>query len=190
MRKISSIVGAALLLAASICAATPASAGVGSHCAYRLDPIERTSNGVVRARLVQVGCFATFAEALLFGSGGTIHLPSGTTPASLTERQLNSQSTVGRASVLIGTEYNGTGFGGTSNDYFASSTCTASTTWEVANVTATWNDLFESGKGFGGCDTNKKFRDTGFGGTVATCTPNCSDYGALDNQVSSLRWRI
>ena len=91
--------------------------------------------------------------------------------------------------VLIGTEYNSSGYAGASQSYFAPVTCSTGVVWEVADVGATWDNRFQSGKGFGGCDTNKKFQNTNFGGNVLTCTPNCSDYGALSNQVSSLRWR-
>ena len=59
----------------------------------------------------------------------------------------------------------------------------------VADVGAFWDNVFSSGKGFGGCDTNKKFENTNFGGSVLTCTPNCTNYGTLSNQVSSLRWK-
>ena len=52
-----------------------------------------------------------------------------------------------------------------------------------------WNDDFESGRGFGGCDTNKKFKAANFGGDVLTCTPDCLSYGVLRNEVSSLRWK-
>jgi hypothetical protein len=82
-----------------------------------------------------------------------------------------------------------TSFGGQSQDYFAPSTCSATNIWEVNYVGDTWNDRFSSGKGFGGCNHNKKFAAADFGGDVLTCTPNCNDYGSLSNQVSSLRWR-
>jgi hypothetical protein len=191
MRKSVQFAIATLLLASSMFSSSPASAAVGRHCAYRLIPIGAAGGGVISARLDLVGCFPTFSEALRAGSGGGIRVSADTSPASLTERQLRSQSTAtGRGSVLIGTEYDLTLYASFSNDYFAASTCTGSTTWQVASIPAPFNDRFESGKGFGGCDTNKKFRNANFGGTVVTCTPNCSNYGALNNQVSSLRWRI
>jgi hypothetical protein len=164
----------------------------GAHCAYRLEPIrQQRSAGVVDARLRLVGCYARFRDAVAAGSGGRIQLASAAAPASLTDEELLAGSSASpRGSILIGTEYDGSGFAGASNSYFMATTCTASTTWQVANVGAAWNDMFESGKGFGGCHTNKKFRNTNFGGAVVTCTPNCSDYGSLDDQVSSLRWRV
>jgi hypothetical protein len=167
--------------------AQPAKADVGQHCAFRLVPLE--SDGVVTdASLDLVGCFATYEAALEAGIGRGADVGAAVTPESLTDEALESPTIT--ASVLIGTEYDGSGFAGSSNSYFASSTCTSSTTWQVANVGAAWNDRFQSGKGFGGCDTNKKFQHENFGGTVRTCTPNCSDYGTLSNQVTSLRWRV
>ena len=77
---------------------------------------------------------------------------------------------------------------GASASYYAPSGC-GNTTWEVSYVGNSWNDLFESGKGFGTCDRNRKFEHSNFGGNSILCTPNCSDYGQVRNRVSSLRWR-
>jgi hypothetical protein len=173
-----------VLLCASAAAAQPAKADAGEHCAFRLVPLEMT--GVVaNADLELVGCYPTYELALEAGVGHAIDLEPAVTPRTLTDEALGSL-----ASVLIGTEYDGNGFTGGSNSYFASTTCTSSTTWQVANVGAEWNDRFQSGKGFGGCDTNRKFQHENFGGSVRTCTPNCTDYGALSNEVTSLRWRV
>jgi hypothetical protein len=109
------------------------------------------------------------------------------TPGTLTQRVLN-EGTVRRGLVVIGTEYTGANFGGDSNSYTATNTC-AGTTYEVSYVGNVWNDNFASGKGFGGCDHNKKFENGSFGGEVVTCTPTCTDYSGLRNQVSSLRWK-
>jgi hypothetical protein len=167
--------------------AQPAEADVGEHCAFRLVPLE-SDGGVTSASLDLVGCFGTYEAALEAGIGHTIDVGATVTPQTLADEALPPATIT--ASVLIGTEYDGSGFAGSSNSYFASSTCTSSTTWQVANVGAAWNDRFQSGKGFGGCDTNRKFQHENFGGTVRTCTPNCTDYGTLSNEVTSLRWRV
>jgi hypothetical protein len=186
--RVLAICGALLLLAM-----TPASAGArssaGRHCVFRLDPMSRAAPHVVSATLERVGCFDTLSEAIEAGSGGAIQLPRSTTPGSVTDRMI-SESTVARVGddTLIGTEWNTTSYGGASNSYMAPDAC-AGVTYEVSYVGDTWNDRFESGKGFGGCDTNKKFVHSGFGGDVVTCSPNCTDYGALRNEVSSLRWK-
>ena len=160
---------------------------MGEHCAFRLVPLGG-DGGLTEASLDPVGCFGTYEAALEAGIGQGVDVGAAVTPESLTDEALESPTIT--ASVLIGTEYDGSGFAGSSNSYFASSTCTSSTTWQVANVGATWNDRFQSGKGFGGCDTNRKFQHENFGGTVRTCTPNCTDYGTLSNEVTSLRWRV
>jgi hypothetical protein len=166
--------------------AVPAQGRAGGHCSYRLVTIERHGRvNVTKPELI--GCYSTFSQALAAGSGGTIQVSSSMTPQSLTNRDLASGT---RADlVMIGTEFNRDGFSGISNDYFAPTACSSTNVYDLNYVGDTWNDKFESGKGFGGCDHNKKFQHADFGGDVLTCTPNCADYGTLSNQVSSLRWR-
>jgi hypothetical protein len=178
-----------ILVIACVLAGTaqPAEAAAGRHCTYSLVPIERVGV-VVNAEPELVGCFATYELALEAGLGPGVDIESGMTPMSLTDGALDSLGVT--ASVVIGTEWDGSNFTGNSNSYTAATTCSSSTTWQVANVGATWNDRFQSGKGFGGCDTNRKFQHENFGGTVRVCTPNCAGYGTPANQVTSLRWRV
>jgi hypothetical protein len=144
---------------------------------------------VISARLERIGCFDTFSEAIEAGSGGSIRLADSTSPRELTD-DLMAESTTSRISgnTLIGTEWTATQYTQSSREYWADNACQG-VIWEVPYVGDNWNDDFESGKAFGGCDTNKKFGHADFDGTVVTCTPNCSDYGILKNQVSSLRWK-
>jgi hypothetical protein len=166
--------------------AVPAQGRTGRHCAYRLVTIERHGRVNV-AQPELIGCFGTFSQALAAGSGGTIQLSSTITPDRLTDRELSGGTRADQ--VLIGTEFFQRDFGGQSKSYFADSTCTDTNIWEAWYVGDQLNDTFASGKGFGGCDHNKKFEDANFGGNVLTCTPNCGYYGTLANEVSSLRWR-
>lgn len=175
-----------MLVGALIIGAAPAQAEIAGHCAYRLVPIERIGK-VVNADLELVGCFADFSEAVRAGLGSEVQVDGALTPRSVTDEAIEPLVTT---NVMIGTEFDGLNFSGASKSYFAATTCTASTTWQVANVGAEWNDRFQSGKGFGGCNTNRKFQHESFGGTVRVCTPNCTDYAALANQVTSLRWRV
>jgi len=163
-----------------------AHAAQAKHCAYRLDPISKTGR-VTQAQLELIGCYDTFAEAVSAGTSGSVTLDASMTPDRVTDADLSRSGD--RGAVLIGSEFTVRGFGGASNDYFALSTCTALTTWELAYVGDTWDNRFSSGKGFGGCDHNKKFQNQNFGGNVLTCTPNCNDYGSLSDEVSSLRWK-
>lgn len=170
-----------------VAAAPPASAERGGHCVFRLEPVERVGT-ILTATLRPLGCFPTLEEALEVGLEGAIDIPGTVTPQNVTESMVATEA--GPTSVVLGTEYDLNSYTGSSNSYTAPSTCTASTTWQVANVGVTWNDRFQSGKGFGGCDTNRKFQHENFGGNVKVCTPNCGDYGILANQVTALRWRI
>jgi len=159
----------------------------GRHCAYHLDPVSR-SERIVKAAPRLIGCYASFAQAISAGTGGAVQLDPSASPSTLTDAALGDP-VLSASSVLIGTEFVDAGYGGSSASYFASATCSSTTTWEVAYVTDAWNDMFSSGQGFGGCDHNKKFEASNFGGSVLTCTPNCTNYGTLNDLVSSLRWK-
>jgi hypothetical protein len=161
-------------------------ADTGTHCVVRLVPIAISDDGVIEAQPVDEGCYASLGAALEAGTGGEFTASVPTDPSAISQDLLDA-SLVGASDVLLGTEYDGTSFAGASKSYFASSGC-ANTTWQVANVGSTWNDQFESGKGFGTCDHNRKFEHENFGGSVVLCTPNCGTYGSLRNEVTSLRW--
>jgi hypothetical protein len=175
-----------LSLVASTAFSGPVFSAQGRHCAIRLVPIDRRGSiNIAEAQLI--GCYGSLSEALAAGSDGRIRVSSTEDPLHLTDADVRTGTRAG--DVLIGTEFNVTGYSGASNDYFAASTCSSTNIWELNYVGDTWNDMFSSGKGFGGCDHNKKFQHADFGGNVLTCTPNCTDYGLLSNNVSSLRWR-
>lgn len=175
-----------LVTACVVTTVGPAEAAGAEHCATVLVPIEPIE-GVTEAVLDPIGCFATYDQALEAGTGTTIDVSVEVSPATLTVAAAAELTTT--SSVLIGTEYNLFDFAGDSRSYFAATTCSSGVVWSVANVGPSWNDTFQSGKGFGGCDTNKKFEHENFAGDVKTCTPNCADYGSLANRVTSLRWR-
>jgi hypothetical protein len=181
-----------MLLVIGTLLALPARAGaeVLDNCVAVLAPIDGSTSGVIDATAVELGCYETYAEALEAGSDGAIAVDADTTPATLTSSSLAAATDVTLAtSVVIGTEYTGLGFEGSSKSYFAPVSCSSTVTWEVSYVGDAWNDDFASGKGFGGCDHNKKFQHADFLGDVITCTPNCSDYAPLRNEISSLRWK-
>ncbi len=188
--RVLAICGTMVLLACVPGTAGARSAG-GRHCAVRLEPKSYPKPNVILARAVRVGCYDTLSEAVEAGSGGAIRLPRGTTGADLTDELIARSTVTGRiggGTTLIGTEWTGLNYFGSSRSWYAPDACDGNT-WETDYVGDNWNDEFESGRGFGGCDTNKKFVHANFGGDVLTCTPSCADYGSLRNQVSSLRWR-
>jgi hypothetical protein len=166
--------------------AVPAQGTTGRHCSYRLVTVER--HGRVNITEPQlIGCYATFSESISASTGGRVRVPDSTRPQQLTDADV--AATLASSDVLIGVEYPQFGFGGISANYTASETCSSTNIVQVNYVGDAYNDKFSSGKGFGGCDHNKKFQHADFGGDVVTCTPNCTNYGTLSNEVSSLRWR-
>jgi hypothetical protein len=167
-----------------------ADTSTGTNCASLLVPTGTvTASGEIEADAVSLGCYQTYAEALYAGSGGSVQVSADTTPGSLTQTTLDASTTqTATSQVTIGTEFYGTGYSGTSQSYFASETCSSTVSWALGDLGSN-NNEFQSGKGFGGCNTNKKFSGTSFSGSVLTCTPNCSDYGSLDKNVSSLKWK-
>lgn len=170
-------------------ASVPAHADSGTHCIATLVPSSpASSSGVITATAVPGGCFGTEAEAIYAGTGGAVTISSNVTAADLTQSILDAGGASSQTTdFLLGTEFYGLSFGGTSVDYFASTGC-GSNTWVVNYVGDGDNDQFSSGKGFSSCDTNKKFEHKTLGGAVLTCTPNCGNYGVLSNEVSSLKW--
>jgi hypothetical protein len=161
----------------------------GDHCVAFLEPVDYdAATDTVTAEIVDGGCYATFSEALDAGSGGSIDVAASTSPADLTASMVASLDPSGpSADTLIGTEYDDTLFAGASRSYFAATGC-GQATYEV-NVADNWNNRFESGEGFHNCDHNRKFQFQNQNGDSVLCTPDCSSYGALRNNVSSLRWK-
>jgi hypothetical protein len=169
--------------------AVPAQGRTGRHCVYRLVTIDRHGS-VNETRADLIGCYATFSEAISAGTQGHVRLPASMCPEQLTVRVLAAASTGTRAGdVVLGTEFNLNGYAGASKNWTAAATCSANDIWDINYVGDQYNDMFNSGKGFGGCDHNRKFEHADFGGEAMTCTPNCSNYGTLANEVSSLRYR-
>jgi hypothetical protein len=180
------VIVALIAVAAGSLLALPAQGRAGRHCAYRLVTIERHGSvNVTRPELI--GCYSTFSQSISAATGGAVRVRETMTPQELTDADL--QAGTSAADVIIGVEYLQTSYGGDSTNYAATATCSATNIWEWNYVGDQLNDRFSSGKGFGGCDHNKKFAAADFGGDVLTCTPNCANYGTLSNEVSSLRYR-
>jgi hypothetical protein len=167
-----------------------AATSAGANCAILLQPTGAfTASGEIVATGLPLGCYDTYAQALYVGSGGSVQVATNTTPANLSQATLDASTQLSATSqVTIGTEFPRSDYNGTSVSYFASETCSSTVSWSLSDLGSNDN-TFSSGKGFGGCNTNKKFGQIDFGGAVVTCTPNCTDYGSLDKGVSSLKWK-
>jgi hypothetical protein len=184
----------ATLIAVAMIWAVPATAEEQAeleHCATYLDrTIDDPQTKPVETEEVDLGCFDSLTEAVAVGTdGATEPVSSGIGPRTSfrqTDRQAMTEEDPEKR-FLIGIEWNLINFDGGSRSYYFDRACNSNPI-EV-NVGDTWNDKFESGKGFSGCGANKKFEHVNQGGDVLLCTPNCSNYGDLRNRVSSLRWK-
>ncbi|MEX2274566.1 MAG: hypothetical protein WEA10_03230 [Actinomycetota bacterium] len=164
------------------------------HCAVFLDrSVDDADTKPVETAPIDIGCFDTLSEALVAGSAGTLHPTPFVSLRTLTDRSLDEGggSTMDvedpEKTFLIGIEYDLITFDGGTRSYYFDRACNANPI-EV-NVGDTWDDRFESGKGFAGCGSNKKFAGQNQNGDVHLCTPSCGSYNDLRNRVSSLRWK-
>jgi hypothetical protein len=195
MRRTFTAACVTMLLLISGAVAVPAAVAretAEQHCAFYLHPLAvQTTPGTVAATPVPLGCFPTVAQAVAAGTNGAVEIPATTPGGGLTQQLLDEGGASTSANYLLGQEFDYINYccatAGQFVEYFAGGSCVG-TTWVVNYVTDAWNDRFESGKGFSSCDHNKKFQDSNLGDPVKNCTPNCSTYQALRNEVSSLKW--
>lgn len=167
-------------------------ASMPETCVFRLEPLGPADDaGVITATPVLVGCYTRASDAFLAGSGN-VRIPERLAGSRLSQHVIDRFAGTAAEGVLsdflIGKEWDDLSYSGAVNEYFASTGCAANT-WQVSYVGDAWNDRFQSGKGFSSCDHNRKFEHADFGGAVLLCTSDCSNYGVLNNEVSSLRWK-
>jgi hypothetical protein len=184
------VVGSALILLAGVwptgATGTPADE---VHCAYMLDPVGPGSTpGVTAAVPELIGCYKSASDAIFAGTGGGVRIPESLAGDALTQATLDAFGAQAASSFLIGREFNETSYVNLLQEYFASAACTNSSGWEVGYVGDALNDRFESGKGFSNCDWNYKWEGSQFRFARRECNPNCANYMALNNEVSSLKW--
>jgi hypothetical protein len=159
------------------------------HCAYMLQPVgPGDTPGVIAAVPSLMGCYESASEAIFVGTGGAVRVPERFAGEALTQEVLDAYGAESASQFLIGREYNNTNFINLLAEYFASAACTNSRGWQIAYVGDGHNDKFESGRGFSNCDWNYKYEHADFRGARRECSPNCSSYQALRNQVSSLKY--
>lgn len=180
------LAGMALLALAAVPAASaaPRSAGQGNHCTYRLEHISADSS---EARIVAKTCFSSFADSFRYATRGQVTVPDSLTPDQVSQSMVpNALDSV----VVLGTDWDRANYSslGASINWEAPTSCTTSQSWTVSYVGNTWNDRIGSAKSYGGCHKFHHWEHGSYGGAVQICQPNCSTFGVMDNQTSSLSW--
>jgi len=182
------VVVAGLLAAPAVAQAAPSpiarEQARGSHCVVALSPGSAAKRSVVK----DYRCFSSLSEAVTFASGGKVRLGARSSFSSADTALLGSSST---ASVpVLGIEYNWTGFGGTSLTLTGSggSGCYGGTEYSFGNLgTYGWNDRIESARTYSNC-VGVHYKNSGLWGTSTSVFGSKSDFGSLNNEISSIRF--
>jgi len=182
------VVVAGLLAAPAVAQAAPSpiarEQARGSHCVVALSPGSAAKRSVVK----DYRCFSSLSEAVTFATGGKVRLGARSSFSSADTALLGSSST---ASVpVLGIEYNGTGFGGTSLTLTGSggSGCYGGTEYSFTNLgTYGWNDRIESARTYSNC-VGVHYKNSGLSGTSTSVFGSKSDFGSLNNEISSIRF--
>jgi len=162
---------------------------IGQHCYALIAPIEEGNNG--SSRIIKSECFDNFADSIYAATNGRVQLNSSTQPETVTNEALNSSNGVSSPSsqVVIGIDWDGTNFAGSSYTWAVSgSGCSSSTQYSVSSMPSGWDNRVSSARGYSGCNYFYHFQDTNYGGSSVVCNTECATMGSLDNATSSEKW--
>ena len=145
----------------------------GRHCVVWIAP----AYGRAPSKMSAMHCYRRFARA--------IRVARGPAPSGFADPKTGI---VPLASTLISTDYDSSGFSGTTLTWTVSNTsgCNGGFQYSAASMPSGWNDRVSSSKSAHGCASNRHFHDANFGGAGITCT--CSTMGTMNNQTSSETW--
>jgi len=182
------VVVAGLLAAPAVAQAAPSpiarEQARGSHCVVALSPGSAAKRSVVK----DYRCFSSLSEAVTFATGGKVRLGARSSFSSADTALLGSSSTA--SAPVLGIEYNWTGFGGTSLTLIGSggSGCYGGTEYSFGNLgTYGWNDKIESARTYSNC-VGVHYKNSGLWGTSTSVFGSKSDFGSLNNEISSIRF--
>jgi hypothetical protein len=180
-RRVSSVLGAAILLiAAPVLAAAPAAAAAAQHCAGEA---VAAPDGPV--------CFKTFSAAIAYATDGRVVLPIDATSVTQVELDLGSALSLSLSLTLttvIGIDYEGGGYTGSTFVWYTTNAvgCSTGISYFASSMPSGWDNRVSSAKGFAGCNTYTHYQDPSYGGATQVCT--CSTMGFMDNRTSSEQW--
>jgi hypothetical protein len=139
-------------------------------------------------------CFATFREAMAYGTGGRITDAPASAATAARDPEFAAEVTaagaaplVGTGSVLLGIEYADANMRGASVSFFATGGCDNSSDadWRFASMPAGWNDRITSFRSFSNC-AQQLFRSTNFtGGALTLIISSLANVGAAANDQAS-----
>lgn len=157
----------------------------GSHCVIVLSAGSAAKQSVVK----DYRCFSTLSKAVTFASGGKVRLGARSSLSSA-DAALRSRGSSRASSPVLGIEYNASNFGGTSLTLTGSggSGCYGGTEYSFGNLgNYGWNDKIESARTYSNC-AGVHYKNSGFSGSSTSVYGSRSDFGSLDNEISSIRF--
>jgi hypothetical protein len=130
-------------------------------------------------------CFSTFAAAISAATNGRVQLSQATAAGAVTPDELNAGASP-LTSVVIGIDYTGTSFTGSSLTWFQSAACGSYT---ASSMPTGWNDVISSAATYSGCGSTL-YQNINFGGTTSSVGVNASKstLGTFNGQASSQKW--
>ena len=184
-RLLLSLISATTLATASLGVAAVASAApapaaapsAGAACAAELAPL---GPGQATSAVVSYQCFDTLAESVAFATKGAVRLPS----AASTVEQGAEASTAAAASSLLGIEYTGSSWTGSSLAlYGGGGGCGGGASYGFASMPGGWNNVISSARSYSGC-TSRHYDGTSYTGSSYLC--GCGSMGSMNNRTSSI----
>jgi hypothetical protein len=155
----------------------------GQHCAAVVEPVRK---GQEASKVTEIGCFASFPQAIAAATGGEVQLPGSATPESVDGTNVNTE-----AVRLIGIDYDSRSYRGRSFSWFASNAfgCLGGRFYRATYLGKSFDNKLTSTRGFGFCSRNDSFTGYFQNGFFGRCFPNCTYIGNfLNNTTSSKRW--
>lgn len=174
----------------SAAAGSPRKVRAEKHCLARSEVA-----GAPGTQISNPDCYPSFSEAIYAATDGAVFLP----PDESVENQLEvlrteldsiaNASTTGSGSVILGVDYEHANYGGSTYTYLGPTGCNSATSHSFSTITAGFDNIVSSTRGYSGCNRNILYEQSNFGGATLTCSSNCSGLGVMNDAASSRRFQ-
>jgi hypothetical protein len=165
-------------------AAAP-STPAGQHCVVNIDPVQPGAKASV---VEEVGCFATFAEALAVATDGAARVDPKTQSHELTKEMLPAAGKAGRTVIAVG--FSDANYRGSTIIWSSfQGGCTPKQTFRFNRMPRGWDNQVSSVFGAGNCGHQHLYEHIDFNqhkkGHVANCHPDCKGFRVMNDKTSS-----
>lgn len=181
----------ALILTSAVHAGPRGVAPKVKHCVASLEPIspENPDPG-----MTSLNCYASFPEAIYAATEGSVLLSENASMKDQLQtlrREMDARrkaTTPTGGSYVISIDYRNANFISPTLIFAGPYPCSPSVAYQQSYMPGVWNDDTSSSEGFSECYTNIHYEHSNWGGRMLVCTPNCSGFGDLNDEISSRRW--